>query len=248
MAFDIIDSQIVTFEQSLSTVMKKLEKNLIDLVGSSATAQQLFDANVLLNSEATMITALQDAGYFSLAEEHISAFAKIPAAVKASYAAEGFPLVEFTALQKADMTALAQMNLEQFNNIGVSAMNELRLGLVQNAVSALPLSSMVDAVAAATVGVAANGSPLSNYAATHARTAINTFNGEVNIKAAESFGHDKPTDRWRVRGPNDAKTRDVCSKALTEPIRTRQEWEDAGYFGGSPGGWNCRHRFRPIND
>jgi hypothetical protein len=147
------------------------------------------------------------------------------------------------------MTALAKMDLDQFNNIGVSAMNELRLTLVQNAVSsATPLSEMVNAIAAATVGFDGKGSPLSNHASAHADTAINTFNGEVNIKAAESFGHDKPTDRWRVFGPNDAKTRDICQHALSEPVRTRQEWEDAGYWGGSPGGWRCRHRFRPVND
>lgn len=242
------DQQIDDFGLALDKVMKRLEKSLLDVVGGATTATEVFDATVLLNSQPAMIEALRDAGYFSLAEEHVSTFAEIPKEAIDAFKRRGLPAPEFTTVDKADMRALAQMDLDQFNNIGVSAVSQLRLGLVQNAVAGSGFSAMVDAVRAATVGVDAKGSPLSNHAYTHANTSILNFQGETLIKAGESIGFDSEDDLWEVVGPLDGATREVCQNALANPVRTQEQWQSAGYWGGTPGGWNCRHQLFPFFD
>jgi hypothetical protein len=242
------DQQIDAFGLALDKVMKRLEKNLLNVVGGATSATEVFDATVLLNSQPAMIEALRDSGYFALAEEHVATFAQIPPETIDAFKRRGLPAPEVTTVDRVDMRALAQMDLDQFNNIGVSAMNELRLGLVQNAVASTPFSTMVDAVRAATVGVDGKGSPLSNHAYTHANTSILNFQGETLIKAGESIGFDSSTDLWEVVGPLDGATRDVCQNALANPVRTQEQWQDAGYWGGTPGGWNCRHQLFPFFD
>jgi hypothetical protein len=242
------DQQIDTFATALDTVMKRLEKSLLDVVGGATTATEVFDATVLLNSQPAMIEALRDSGYFSLAEEHVATFAEIPPETIEAFKRRKLPPPEFTTVDRQDFRALAQMDLDQFNNIGVSAMNELRLGLVQNAVASTPFSAMVDAVRAATVGVDAKGSPLRNYAYTHANTSILNFQGETLIKAGESIGFDSGADKWEVVGPLDGATRTECQNALSNSVRTQDEWQAAGYWGGTPGGWNCRHQLFPYFD
>jgi hypothetical protein len=242
------DQQIEAYGLALDEVMRRLEKNLLNVVGGATSATELFDATVLLNSQPAMIEALREAGYFALAEEHVATFAAIPPETIEAFSRRGLPAPEFSTVDRQDFRALAQMDLDQFNNIGVSAMNELRLGLVQNAVSATPFSTMVEAVRAATVGVDGKGSPLSNHAFTHANTSILNFQGEVLKDAGESIGFDGDDDLWEVVGPSDGATREVCQNALANPVRTREQWEAAGYWGGTPGGWNCRHQLFPFFD
>jgi hypothetical protein len=242
------DQQIDEFATALDKVMKRLEKSLLDVVGGATSATEVFDATVLLNSQPAMIEALRDSGYFALAEEHVATFAEIPPETIDAFKRRGLPAPEFSTVDRQDFRALAQMNLDQFNNIGVSAMNELRLGLVQNAVAGSNFSAMVEAVRAATVGVDGKGSPLSNHAYTHANTSILNFQGETLIKAGESIGFDSATDKWEVVGPLDGATREVCQNALANPVRTQEQWEAAGYWGGTPGGWNCRHQLFPYFD
>ena len=240
------DQQIDEFAKALDTVMKRLEKNLLNVVGGATSATEVFDATVLLNSQPAMIEALRESGYFALAEEHVATFAAIPPETIEAFSRRGLPTPEFSTVDRQDFRALAQMDLDQFNNIGVSAMNELRLGLVQNAVSAAPFSTMVDAVRAATVGVDGKGSPLSNHAFTHANTSILNFQGEVLKDAGESIGFGDNDSLWEVVGPLDDATRDVCVSALADPVRTREQWESIDYWGGTPGSWNCRHQLFPF--
>jgi hypothetical protein len=241
-----LDQQIDDFGRSLDKVMRELEKSLLDVIGGATSSKDIFDSTALLNSQPAMIEALRTSGYFTLAEEHVATFAAIPKDTIAAFKARDLPLPEFTTVDKEAMTALAQMDLDQFNNIGVSAMNELRLGMVRNAVSGAPFSTMVESVRAATIGLDKKGSPLANYAYTHANTSILNFQGEVMQQAGVSVGFTEDDDLWEVEGVLDGVTRDICVSALNNPIRTKAEWQSAGYWGGSPGGWNCRHQLFPY--
>lgn len=248
MALIKADEQIEAYALALDKVMTQLEKNLLDVLGGAATAAGEFDATVLLNSQPAMIQALRDAGYFELAELHVSTFATIPPETIAAFSRRGLPTPEFSTVDRKDFRALAGMDLKEFNNIGISAMNQLQLGLVQNAVSSVPFSTMVEDIKAATVGVDGKGSPLSNHSKTHANTAILNFQGETLIKAGESIGFTGEDDLWEVVGPLDGATREVCVAALARPVRTRAEWESIDYWGGTPGKWNCRHQLFPFFD
>lgn len=240
------DQQILRFGELLDIVMHRLEKNLINVLGGATGAAELFDAAVLLNSQPAMLEALREAGYFALAQEHVATFAKIPPETIAAFSRRGLPTPEFSAIDKIDLGTLAKADIAQFNNIGISAMNELNLTQVENAVSAVPFSTQVESIRAATVGVDGKGSPLSNHAFTHANTSILNFQGEVLKDAGESIGFDGDDDLWEAVGPSDGKTRDVCVAALNNPVRTRAQWIEADYWGGTPGGFNCRHQLFPF--
>jgi hypothetical protein len=241
------DQVAATFEKQMLQVLRELEKEVLGIVSSTQTARNVFDSAALLNSRPEMIKALQTSGYTEAVGEYVSTYKEVPLDVKvglagAGGAGGGLPPIRYTGADAQLFKTIAAADLEAFGLIGVRAMDELRLGLYRQAVSGAPFSQMVEAVRAATVGTSVTGSPLRNYAYTYANTAHLSFSGEVILQAGESIG----AEHWEVIGPLDGVTRDVCTDALHEPIRTKQEWIDAGYWGGTPGGWNCRHYFVPV--
>jgi hypothetical protein len=168
--------------------------------------------------------------------------------VSASFSKFGLPKPEFSTADRATFNQVAQANFDQFNFIGESALDELRFNLHNQAITGQPLSSFVDTIKSATVGVGAAGSPLANHATTYANTAILSFGGETIKQAGEAIG----AELWEVVGPSDQKTREECQQALADPIRTKDEWmqhsgaDGQPYWGGTPGGWNCRHQLFPV--
>lgn len=236
------DKVAAKFQKQMLQVLKELDRRVLDVIGTTKTAANVFDASALLNSRAEMIEALRLSGYNDLVEKYVATYKDVPGLVKKDFAGVKLPDPKFAAPDVQTFTTIAAADLEAFGLIGVRAMDELRLGLYRNAISSQPFSVMVEAVRDATIGTSIKGSPLKNYAYTYANTAHLSFSGEVVLAAGESIG----AERWEVIGPLDGVTRDVCSAALSDPIRAKQEWIDSGYWGGTPGGFNCRHYFVPV--
>ncbi len=236
------DKAIEGFEPQLLAVMRELDRRILDVIGSAKLSAIEFDAAVILNSRGAMIEALRDSGYNALVESYISEYENTPAIIKADFDAMKLPVPKFSTADAATFGQIATADLEAFSVIGVKAMDDLRLGLYRQAVSSQPFSVMVDSIAAATIGLDAKGSPLARYAYTYANTAFQSFGGEVARVAGEAIG----AELWEVVGPSDNVTRQECLDALADPIRTEKEWQSVGYWGGAPGGWNCRHNLYPV--
>lgn len=245
---DKIDGMVEGFAKSLAVVMRRLDRELQSVIAPAATASQVFNASVLSNPEtqAAMIQALRDSGYMDLAASFIGQFEQIPGEVSTLFDSLNLPAPKFTTADAELFRQLSNNDFTRFLDIGESAVNELRTALVADAVAGVPFADMVERVNAATVGIDGKNSPLANHAFTHANTAVLEFSGQAAQAAGESIGFDGPDSLWQVVGPDDSVTRDVCLAALAEPIRTKQEWQDAGYWGGTPGGWNCRHILVPF--
>lgn len=237
------DKLVGEFDKALFTVLKRLDRNILDVVSEARTGNT-YDAALILNSRPAMIQALRESGYNQLVEDYISEYQSVPAIVADSFKGRKLPAPKYSTADVQTFQTIARADLEGFTNIGLKSVDDLRLLLYSNAVSNLPFSVLVNDIKAATVGIDKKGSPLRNYAYTHANTAVLNFSGEVLIAAGESIGAEK----WEVVGPNDDSTRDVCKEALANPIRTMAEWREAGYTGGTPGGWNCRHQLFPVLD
>jgi hypothetical protein len=233
------------YAKDLVTVMSGLEDRALDYMGGIGKVGPEAAAT-LVNSRSAFIQMLQEAGYNDLAADYVSQYGLFPEATAKSFAARGLPSPKFTTISAETFTGMARIDLQGFSAIGIDAMDKLRLGVYRQTVAGLPFSEVVKTVRDATVGTSVKGSPLSNYAYTHANTAVLAFNGEVTKEAGDSIGFDSPDSLWEVIGPEDDATRDVCLSALGDPVRTRQEWIDAGYFGGAPGGFNCRHELVPY--
>ena len=244
------------YAETLLVVLKDLDKRVVDIVAGARTSRTEFDAAIILNSRAQMVEALQSSGYNQLSAAYIAEYEGIPATVAGAMKDRKLPPPKFTAADAEIFAGLASADLQAFSAIGRNAMDELRIGLYKQAVSNQPFSALVRSVAAATVGVDGKGSPMANHARTIANTAVLDFGGEVLRVAGENifdqFNVPESERLWEIVGPDDAVTRDSCSEALSDPIRTKAEWlqhtNENGdpYFGGAPGGFNCRHQFFPV--
>ena len=237
-----VDKATETYARLLDTTLNDLNNKVVATLGKAKTDRDRFDAATILNSRGDFITALRESGYTELANKHVEKYKQVIDEVKEDFKDLDLPPPKFTAANTERLKAIARSDLENFNAIGTDAMDTLRQELFRQAVAAEPFENMVNKVREKTTGIGKDGSPLKNHSYTHANTAILRFNGEVIREAGDSLGAKK----WEVVGPLDSVTRDVCRTALGDPIRTAEEWKAAGYWGGAPGGWNCRHQLYPV--
>ena len=242
-----IDTALELYEKSLVRVMSSFQKRVIDIASKSKIgAADLYDTATFALNKNEMVQALVDSGYNELAGQLINTFPEIAGEVKGVISAVGGPDFKYSQIDRDTFKQLAGVDLSKFNDLGQAGVSELHFQLFNQAVASAPFSTMVSAIEAAATGV------MTNQAKTQANTAMLSFSGQVMIKAGEEVGFDTPESLWKVQGPSDSLTRDVCVSALRNPIRTREEWTNApsdwggqGYFGPSPGGWNCRHWLVP---
>ncbi len=232
------------YARQLSGVMGALESEVLSFMAHAGKSSPEAAA-MILNSRPAFIQMLKDSGYNDLATAYVKEYGKTPSTVKKAFAARGLPAPKYTTVSKETFAGLAKMDLAGFKAIGGKAMDDLRLGIYRQTISGAKFKDTVALIKKSTTGVSAKGSALSNYSYTHANTAILNFNGEVTREAGESIGFDSDDDLWEITGPQDAATRDECNEAMSDPIRTRGEWLAVGYWGGAPGGFNCRHEFYP---
>lgn len=233
------------YAKDLVKVMGELEAEVISFMRGAGTTTTEAAATVL-NSRPAFIQMLNESGYTALSSEYVAQFGVVPDQVARAFAARGLPAPQYTTVSAETFSGLARIDLQNFQAIGAKAMEDLRLGLYRQTIGGESFKNIVKTIKASTVGVDGKLSPLSNHSYTHANTAILNFNGEVTREAGESIGFGEDDSLWEVVGPLDEVTRDVCQAALSDPVRTKEEWIAADYWGGSPGGWNCRHEIFPF--
>lgn len=238
-----LDKESANFKKDLAVVMEQLNAELNSLLAGGVTQQGLVDAAVILNNRNAMIEALNRDGYNELAVKYVGKYPEL-AKIGASRVAQlaGVTDLKYGQVSVDAMMGLARVDLEGFAAIGENAIDDLRLALYRDAVGGATVKDISAQIAASTIGTSVKGSPLSNYSYTHANTALLNFSGEVLRLAGEELG----AEMWEVVGPLDSLTRQVCRDALSEKIRSKKEWQKAGYWGGTPGGWNCRHQLYPY--
>lgn len=241
-----IDTALELYERSLVRVMTEFQARVIDIAGNSRIgARDEFNTATFALNKNEMVLALRESGYNEIAQTLVSTYPEITGEVKGVIRSVGGPDFKYSQIDRDTFKQIAGVDLSKFNDLGRSGVSELHFQLFNQAVVSAPFSDMVEAIRAAS-GV------MTNAAKTQANTALLSFSGQAMITAGEEVGFDGPDSMWKVQGPSDSITRDVCVNALNNPLRTRAEWESAasdwpgsGYFGGSPGGWNCRHWLVP---
>ena len=232
------------YAKDLAKIMGELEVEVVSFMrGAGATTTEA--AATVLNSRPAFIQMLSDSGYNELSSGYVAQFGEVPGQVSKAFAVMALPPPQYSTVSAETFSGLARIDLQNFSAIGTKAMDDLRLGLYRQTIGGDNFKNIVKTIKAGTTGIDGKGSPLSNHSYTHANTSILNFNGEVTREAGESIGFGEDGSEWEVVGPNDGATRDVCQAALADPIRTKAEWIAAGYWGGSPGGWNCRHELFP---
>jgi hypothetical protein len=223
--------------------MSDFQKRVVNIASDSLTARGQYDTATFALNKQSMIDALTESGYDDLAAEFIKTYPEIAGEVKGVIKSVGGPDFKYSTVDRETFKQIAGVDLSKFSDLGTAGVSELHFQLFNQSVTAVPFSEMVAAIEKASTGV------MYHQAKTQANTAILSFSGQAMQKAGEEVGFDTPDSMWKVQGPSDSLTRDVCQAALSDPIRTRAEWESVGYFGGAPGGHNCRHWLIPyFND
>ena len=233
------------YAKDIAKVMAELEAEIISFMRGAGTTSTEAAATVL-NSRPAFIQMLNESGYTELSTSYVAQFGEVPGQVSKAFAARSLPAPQYSTVSAETFSGLARIDLQNFSAIGAKAMDDLRLGLYRQTIGGDSFKNIVKTIKVSTVGIDGKGSPLSNHSYTHANTSILNFNGEVTREAGESIGFGGDDSLWEVVGPNDAVTRDVCQAALANPVRTKEEWVAVDYWGGSPGGWNCRHELFPY--
>lgn len=233
------------YAKDLVKVMGELEAEVISFMRGAGTTTTEAAATVL-NSRPAFTQMLNESGYTALSTEYVAQFGAVPDQVSRAFAARKLPAPQYTTVSAETFSGLARIDLQNFQAIGAKAMEDLRLGLYRQTIGGESFKNIVKTIKASTVGIDGKGSPLSNHSATHANTAILNFNGEVTREAGESIGFGEDDSLWELVHGMDGATRDICLDAFSKPVRTRKEWIDIDYFGGSPGGWNCRGELYPY--
>jgi len=241
----LTDKSIKAYSKALVKVMEELEAEVLAfMVGAGTTTPAA--AAAVLNSRPEFIKFLNDSGYNDLSRAYIKQYEKMTGAVELAFNKRLLPPPVFSTVSAETFAGLAQMDLQNFSSIGTKAMDDLRMGIYRNTVAGANFKDTVNLIKASTVGLDGKGSALANHSYTHANTAILNFQGEVVQKAGESIGFDGDDSLWELVHVMDAATRDICVDAYTDPVRTRAEWLAIDYFGGSPGGYNCRGILYPY--
>jgi len=145
MPLKTVDAAVEEYAKSLSKVLGELERNITDVLASTLKSESdVYNAAALLNSRGAMLQALKDAGYVELANEHVAKYPNIVKAVKKDFDVKGFPPVELSTASIETFKQIAAADLEAFNIIGKTAVDDIRLELYRGALANKPFSQMVD--------------------------------------------------------------------------------------------------------
>lgn len=152
-----------------------------------------------------------------------------------------------------DVTKLDQAIISQLQNLTFSGFEDLGreyLDIIAKQVYENTLTGTTFAASVATVKDLV-GKDMARYASQQVHDALTQFDRTINARIALESGATK----FRYHGPDDEATREFCDKHV-DKIYTIDEmnkiWQGewAGKSGSDPfvnaGGYNCRHRFRPV--
>ena len=191
----------------------------------------------VLQYEFVWRQSLQEAGYYTLVNDLIDTqFDSIYSGTLQAFEAGGLSTA-FTADDATKIQILKQMKRDFFirlgDDVGLSVKRELYKYVISNA-----------SVADITAGIAQtlDGSNLSKYANTYARTAIKDFQQEViDLRAADI------EDGVLVYvGGIDCRTRDFCRNVLKRN-RYYDDSDKSRIENDQDRAYNCRHRFYKMD-
>ncbi len=191
----------------------------------------------VLQYEFVWRQSLQEAGYYTLVNDLIDTqFDSIYSGTLQAFEAGGLSTA-FTADDATKIQILKQMKRDFFirlgDDVGLSVKRELYKYVISNA-----------SVADITAGIAQtlDGSNLSKYANTYARTAIKDFQQEViDLRAA-----DIEDGVWVYVGVSDGRTRDFCRNVLKRN-RYYDDSDKSRIENDQDRAYNCRHRFYKMD-
>jgi len=151
----------------------------------------------------------------------------------------------FAQLDSAVVSQLQQLTFNGFEALGEEFIEEVATQVYKNTLTG---ASFADSVQQIRNSVDAD---LGRYAQVALHDGLMDFDRSITANMSLGAG----ATRFKYYGPDDSKTREHCDKHVgktmtIEEINEAWSGEWSGKREGSPfvvgGGYNCRHRFRPV--
>ena len=228
-------------QRRLAKALAELDQEIVQLMsGAPLSDGQLFDLEWAVSAR-TEIAQLVQEKYLSEIDDIVREYSAVAAEAQAM-------LGNYTAFAQFDNAVVSQLQQLTFN--GFEALGEEFIEEVANQVykNTLTNASFAESVQQIRNSVDAD---LGRYAQVALHDGLMDFDRSITMNMSLAAG----AERFKYYGPDDAKTREHCDKYVGKTLtidEINEAWSDtwSGKRSGSPfvvaGGYNCRHRFRPV--
>ena len=228
-------------QRRLAQALAALDQRIVQLMsGAPLRDGQLFDLEWAVNARTQIASLVRDE-YLSEIDGILREYAEVAAEAQAM-------LGNYTAFAQLDQTIvrqLQQLTFNGFETLGNEFIEEVANQVYKNTLTG---ASFADSVAQIRASVDAD---LGRYAQVALHDSLMDFDRSITMNMSLEAG----AERFKYYGPDDSKTRPHCDKYVGKTLtidEINEAWsgEWSGKRSGSPfvvaGGYNCRHRFRPV--
>ena len=263
---EMIEGMTADFVKRLARVLSKTASNINVLVAQLETSGERVVTNTLnlqraVNARVQIEEMLLQAGYRDNVQELLRAYDKIAALTRDGFTIGGAN-VAFTRVDIRILTTLKEMDFSRWESFGQDIIENVHQQIVNSVVAGARQKDIVKSFEDTLLGMGEKESLYESRARTLANTFAQSFDRVVIGRKAAEAG----IETFVYLGPDDKLTRPFCTAALAgngaaefkipdkdgAPIYTLAEIDKME--NGTPlppfqygGGWNCRHRWRPVS-
>lgn len=225
----------------MQSALTVLTRRIVQLLGEAPLRDgQLFDLQWAVNARTTIAQLVQEE-YLSEIDDIIREYALVADQAEAM-------LRNYTALAQLDSTVvrqLQQLSFRGLETLGDEFVEAVATQVYANTLTGLPFAQALEQIQQSV------DADLGRYAQVALNDGLMDFDRTITTNMSLEAG----ATEFKYFGPDDSKTRDHCEKYVGKTMtidEIRKAWSDswAGKREGSPfvvaGGFNCRHRFRPV--
>ena len=239
--FNIVNRLADRHEERLASALVTLENRVIDLMASAPLKDgELFDLEWALKARTELRQAISEE-YLTQVDSVIRDYSQVADGAVDMLGNYG----DLANLDRSVVNQLQQMTFQGFEDLGVEYLDTLAKQVYESTLTGATFAQSVTAVQAVV------GKEMARYVKQQIHDSLTQFDATINIKVALDSGAKK----FQYRGSNDEKTREFCRRHVDkiytiDEIKEIWQGEWTGKKSGSPfvvrGGYNCRHRFRPV--
>lgn len=241
--YNIVERLAERHEERIASALVKLEDRVADLIATAPLKDgELFDLEWALNARVELRQIIT--------EEYLTEVDSIVRDYKDVANNAVTMLGNYGDVINLDPDVISQLQLMSFQgmeDLGVEYLDILAKQVYESTLTGTTFAASVAAVKA----TVADG--MGRYVKQQVHDSLTQFDRTVNVKVALDSGAEK----FIYKGPDDEATRDFCEKHINKVYsidEIREIWQ--GEWAGkstsnafaTAGGYNCRHRWRPVFD
>lgn len=234
---------VALHQKRLGDALVTLEDRIVDLMATAPLKDgELFDLEWAIAARAE-IRQLVEEEYLVAVDEIIREYPSVAASASTMLATYG----AFTEVDPKVITQLQNLTFQGFEDIGNEYIDVISKEVYQNTLTGRAFAESVK-----TIKEVAGGN-MARYATQQMHDSLMQFDASINV----AIGKEAGATKWKYVGRLIETSRPFCREHEGEVMTTERieelwagDW--AGKASGDPfivrGGYNCKHRFRPVFD